>query len=146
MKYMLKPGARHQFRNPDRSFYPAMPGVIYELEPEQLGGAIDKFLEVDDATPVTGKSTPAPATADGAGKEAKPGSGAEFTVVIVEGGYNVLHSASGEPYSDVPLTAEEAASLAGIAIEQLPVAANAPEAPPAPATADEKGATAQNAE
>lgn len=109
MKFRLKQGAEHAWRLPNREFVPLHPGQVIECEPEQLGGARDKFEVVEgDTTPTGGETTNPPA--------------ADFSVVAVEGGYNVIHVGSGAPINDEPLSREEAADLAGVPLESVPVA------------------------
>jgi hypothetical protein len=107
MQYRLKSGREHSLRGPNRELVAVVPGQIIDCEPEQFGGAIDKF-ELVAPDPVSDPPAPPKPTVS------------EYSVKAVEGGYLIINAASGEALNDDPVTAEEAADLAGIPLAQIP--------------------------
>lgn len=99
MRFKLKEACgKHRMPGPEGNLLILLPGSIVDCDAADLGGAISKFEQIDpDPEPGTVRS--------------------EWRVeAIGDGGYNVISVASGLPLNDAPLTAQEAADIAGVPI------------------------------
>lgn len=100
MRFRMKDGCgKHHMKSTDGQAVIVRPGDVIDCERENLGNAADKFLQLDDDPP--------PMTSTNG-----------LTVVPVgDGAFNVVNPVSGCPINDSPLTATEAADIAGVPIE-----------------------------
>jgi hypothetical protein len=90
---------KHHMKSKDGQAVIVRPGDVIDCERQDLGGAIDKFLQLDDDPPVV------------------PSKDGLTIVPIGDGTFNVVNPGSGNPINDAPLAANEAADLAGVSID-----------------------------
>ena len=104
MRFRMKQNVgKHQMRDRLGKVLVVCPGDVVDCDPQDIDAVKWKFDQLDPE--------PAPDPVVPAGKE--------FRVVAVDGGFNVVQESSGEPLNDEPLTAQDAADLAGVSLETV---------------------------